>query len=289
MKNNDEYLIRLENSARALSIFLTENLHNFEEATVIILGTSGPKGILEKIKNPVTEDYSRFGFSDPSAEGHAGKLYLGTLNNEKVIILAGRLHFNEGYSMGEVVHMVRSLAIIGLYRFVLTNASGYMNDSKLQVGDIAIISDHVNNMGDNPLAGFKYRDWPNFIDCSNLYDKDWREFCKDQAFHQEIKVVSDVVYTAVKGPNFETPAEVRKLRREADLVGMSTIPEVLAIKQFDGIALVISLATNPAAGIVKGEISHADNLTQAKKRDEDLSRLIIASVKYRVKKTVPAL
>ncbi len=195
-----------------------------------------------------------------TAVGHAGKLVFGCLGQLPVVVMAGRAHLYEGYTPEQVVFGVRVLAKLGVRAFVFTNAAGGINPSYGR-GGLVLISDHINLQGSNPLAG------PNdealgarFPDMSEAYSAELRKLAKNVA--DELGVaLGEGVYAAMLGPSYETPAEIRYLRAiGADLVGMSTVPEVIAANHMGARVLAISCVTNMAAGILPQKITHAEVL-----------------------------
>ncbi|MGG1546768.1 purine-nucleoside phosphorylase, partial [Bacillus paralicheniformis] len=199
-------------------------------AVGLILG-SGLGVLADEIKDAVRIKYEDIpDFPVSTVEGHAGQLVIGRLENVQVVAMQGRFHFYEGYSMDKVTFPVRVMKELGIETLIVTNAAGGVNES-FRPGDLMIISDHINYMGTNPLIG------PNdsslgvrFPDMSSAYDKELRLLAKKTAEELNISV-QEGVYTAVTGPTYETPAEVRFLRTiGSDAVGMSTVPEVIVAK-----------------------------------------------------------
>jgi purine-nucleoside phosphorylase len=195
-----------------------------------------------------------------TVEGHAGVLVLGKLSGSEVAVLCGRAHLYEGYTPEQVVFGVRVLGLWGVRGAVFTNAAGGINLNYAR-GALVLISDHINLQGINPLAGpGGGRFGPRFPDMSEAYSKRYREIAGQVAAELRIPV-SEGVYAAMRGPSFETPAEIRYLRTiGADLVGMSTVPEVIAANQMGIRVLGISCVTNMAAGILPQKLSHGEVL-----------------------------
>jgi len=195
-----------------------------------------------------------------TAAGHAGKLVLGRLGKLDVAVMAGRAHLYEGYTAAQVTFGVRVLGMLGVRRIVFTNAAGGINLA-LERGGLVLIADHINLQGCNPLAGPNDDALgPRFPDLSEAYSRRLRAVAHDVASGLAIHL-SEGVYAAVLGPSYETPAEIRYLRTiGADLVGMSTVLEVIAANHMGMEALGISCVTNMAAGILPQKISHAEVL-----------------------------
>jgi purine-nucleoside phosphorylase len=208
------------------------------------------------------------GWPGSTAVGHAGKLIIGRLGDVTVAVMAGRAHLYEGYSPAQVTYGVRVLGSLGVKSMVFTNAAGGINLS-LQRGGLVLISDHINLQGCNPLCG-PNDDLlgPRFPDMSEAYSRDFREKAKQVAAEQCIPI-GEGVYAAMLGPNYETPAEIRYLRIiGADVVGMSTVPEVIVANHMGMKVLGISCVTNMAAGILQQKINHEEVLeTGAMVRD----------------------
>lgn len=193
----------------------------------IILGT-GLGGLAGQIETPVTIPYSDIPhFPESTVESHAGQLVCGTLRGVPVVAMEGRFHFYEGYSMQEVTFPVRVMKALGVEILLITNAAGGMNPH-LELADLVVIEDHINMMGDNPLRG-RNDDalGPRFPDMAQPYDKRLIALARRTALELGIPCHPGV-FVAVAGPNLETRAEYRMLRgMGADLVGMSTVPEVI--------------------------------------------------------------
>jgi purine-nucleoside phosphorylase len=167
-------------------------------------------------------------FPPATSPSHQGKLCWGRLAGRSALVFQGRLHFYEGYSLAQVTMPVRLMAALGVKKLLITNAAGGLNPH-FRGGDLMLISDHINLLGDNPLVGENVADWgPRFPDLSRVYDRALMELAEETARRQGI-VLRQGVYVAVKGPSLETPAETRFLRLiGADAVGMSTVAEVIA-------------------------------------------------------------
>ncbi|MFZ1947952.1 MAG: purine-nucleoside phosphorylase [bacterium] len=210
----------------------------------VILGT-GLSGLAKEITEPVRIPYSDIpGFPVSTVLGHSGQLVLGTISGKKVAAMDGRVHYYEGYSMQEVTFPTRVMKFLGAHTLVVSNAVGGMNPFHSR-GDIVIIADHINLMGDNPLVG------PNddsigtrFPDMSEPYSRKLIELAEQVALDLKIKVHRGI-FVGVAGPNLETGAEYRFLRGiGADTVGMSTVPEVLVARHMEMKVLGLSVVTD---------------------------------------------
>jgi purine-nucleoside phosphorylase len=193
----------------------------------VILGT-GLGALAEQLKAEATIPYQDIpGFPLSTVETHAGRLLLGTLGGRKVAMMQGRFHRYEGYTLRQIAFPVRTLKALGAKTLIVSNVSGGMHPL-WATGDLVLLSDHINLLGDNPLVGPNDdAEGPRFPDMSAPYDAELRRLAREVALEQKI-VLREGVYVAVPGPNLETRAEYRMLRAlGADLVGMSTVPEVI--------------------------------------------------------------
>jgi purine-nucleoside phosphorylase len=199
-------------------------------------------------------------FPRSTAVGHAGVLAIGACAGVPIAAMQGRVHMYEGYSPKEVAFPMRVLARLGVKAAVLTNAAGGINLEYKQ-GCLVLISDHINLQGRNPLVGVNdERFGPRFPDMTRAHHQPYREAALEAARRLGITCFEGV-YAALLGPNYETPAEIRFLRTiGADLVGMSTVAEVIVARQMGIRVLAISCVTNMAAGILDKPISHQEVL-----------------------------
>ena len=204
-------------------------------------------------------------FPVSTAIGHAGELVVGTIGGVPVAVMAGRVHYYEGYRMEEVVFPVRVLGRFGVKTIILTNAAGSVNVD-YKPGELMVIEDHINYMGTHPLIGPNDEQLgPRFYDMSEAYDPALREIAEKACGKAGVPVRRGV-YIAFTGPSYETPAEIRMARTlGADAVGMSTVPEVLAARHM-GIRVVgISCITNMGAGVLKKKLDHREVLEVGEK------------------------
>jgi purine-nucleoside phosphorylase len=180
----------------------------------------------------------------PKVVSHQGRIVFTTINGIDVALLAGRVHYYEGYEMNEVIRGVRILHEIGCTHLVITNAAGGLNTS-YQNGEIVLITDHINLMNASPLRGPNEAKWgPRFPDMSNAYDRNWIAYTQDQAKRLNLQIKTGI-YAGNTGPNLETPAEYAYLHRiGADLVGMSAVPEVIAARHLGMTLLAVSVVSN---------------------------------------------
>ena len=234
----------------------------------VVLG-SGLGAFADELTDRIDIPYADIpGWPHSTAVGHAGKLIIGKLGGLDVAVMAGRAHLYEGYAMHQVTYGVRVLQAIGTRSMVFTNAAGGINLT-LERGGLVLISDHINLQGGNPLAGPNDdRLGPRFPDMSEAYSRAYRAVAKEVAAELCI-AITEGVYAAMLGPSYETPAEIRYLRTiGADVVGMSTVPEVIVANHMGMKVLGISCVTNMAAGILPQKINHEEVLeTGAMVRD----------------------
>ncbi|WP_067454250.1 purine-nucleoside phosphorylase [Actinomadura macra] len=190
------------------------------------------------------------GFAPPAVEGHAGRLRVVDCGGRRALVFLGRTHLYEGRGVDAVVHGVRTALAAGVGTMVLTNAAGGLRPEHQQVGDPVLLSDHLNLSGANPLTG------ATFLDLTEVYSGRLRTLAKEID-----PSLSEGVYAALRGPTYETPAEVRMLRTlGADVVGMSTVLEAIAARQGGADVLGISLVTNIAAGLAGEPLDHEEVL-----------------------------
>jgi purine-nucleoside phosphorylase len=204
-------------------------------------------------------------FPRSTAIGHAGQLVIGKVDGIEVAGMQGRVHLYEGYSPQDVAFPIRVFSRLGIKAVILTNAAGGIKKEFIQ-GRLVVISDHINLQGANPLSGPNADKFgPRFPDMTNAYDKKFRELTLAAGRRLNIDL-GEGVYAALAGPSYETPAEIRYLRSiGADLVGMSTVPEVIAARHAGLRALGISCVTNAAAGVLDQPLDHNEVLETAER------------------------
>jgi purine-nucleoside phosphorylase len=244
----------------------------------LILG-SGLGFLGDEVEGATIVKYAELpGFPVSTVEGHASQLALGYLKKKPVAVMQGRFHYYEGYPMERLTLGVRLLARLGARLLIVTNAAGGIRGD-LQPGDLMLITDHINLMGSNPLIGPNPDNLgPRFPDMSDAYSRDLRAQAHKIAGGLGI-ALKEGIYSAMTGPSYETPAEVRMLGRlGADVVGMSTIPEVIAAAHAGVRVLGISCVSNLAAGITDKPLTHAEVKETAGKAKESFSRLVLGLV-----------
>lgn len=223
-----------------------------QKPTIAIVLGSGLGALADDVQGSDRIPYEKIpGWKRSTAPGHAGQLVIGTLEGTTVAVMKGRLHYYEGYDIDEVVFPIRVFKAMGIETLILTNACGGLNPA-YKAGDLMVISDHINFMAVNPLRGPNDDSrGPRFPDMVGTYTEELRTLA-----HSVDPDLREGVYVAVTGPNYETPAELRMLRRwGADAVGMSTVPEVLVARHAGMRILAIATVTDMATGLV-GLIDH---------------------------------
>lgn len=245
-------------------------------AIAVVLG-SGLGAFADELTNSTAFPYAEIpGWPASTAVGHAGKLVIGSLDALPLAVMAGRAHLYEGNTPAQVTHGVRVLRAIGVRSLVLTNAAGGI-DKTLDRGGLVLVSDHINLQGMNPLVGPNDDACgPRFPDMSDAYCREFRDIAKSVAADLAVPL-TEGVYAAMLGPCYETPAEIRMLRTMgADVVGMSTVPEVIVANHMSMKVLAISCVTNMAAGILPQKINHEEVLETGVMVRETLVRLLKA-------------
>jgi purine-nucleoside phosphorylase len=224
----------------------------------LVLG-SGLNSFADQLRDAVRIPYATIPhFPRPTAEGHAGQLVIGTLAQVPVACMQGRVHLYEGFDIRDVVFPIRVLGRFGIKALILTNAGGGVNIDYEQ-GCLVVLSDHINLQGANPLIGPNdERFGPRFPDMTHAYFRPYRQIALEHGKKLGINI-HEGVYAALAGPSYETPAEIRYLRTiGADVVGMSTVSEVIAARHMGIRVLAISCVTNMAAGILDQVLSHQE-------------------------------
>lgn len=226
----------------------------------VVLG-SGLGDFANDLKDPLIVPYETIPhYPRSTAIGHAGRMVIGKLGDVPVAAMQGRVHQYEGYTAKQAAFPVRVFGLMGFKSIILTNAAGGINKSYGQ-GALVLMSDHINLQGANPLIGpNEDRFGLRFHDMGDAYNKRYREIAKEEGKRLGIQLFEGV-YAALSGPSFETPAEIRYLRIiGADLVGMSTVPEVIVARHMSINVMAISCVTNMASGILDQPITHEEVL-----------------------------
>ena len=252
----------------------------------LVLG-SGLGGFADELSEATRIPYANISsFPRSTAIGHAGQMVIGKVGNVAVAAMQGRVHLYEGYSAKEVAFPTRVFGRMGIRALILTNAAGGIN-LEYKRGALVVITDHINLQGHNPLSGPNDdRFGPRFPDMTQAYWKPYREIALRCA-RRLGKTLYQGVYAGLLGPSYETPAEIRYLRTiGADLVGMSTIPEVIVARHMGIKVLAISCVTNMAAGISDEVLSHEDVIKTGERVKGDfvaLLRAVLPEIAFDVK------
>lgn len=267
---------QINNKIKGTTDYLQERIGKPELG--IILGT-GLGGLTEKIAKEFALPYSMIPhFPASTVEGHEGMLIAGGIGEKNILVMHGRFHYYEGYSLQEITFPIRVMTELGIKNLVITNAAGGINP-KFAPGDLMLINDHINFSGINPLRG------PNvlsqgvrFPDMTEAYNPRLKTVARETAIALNIKI-QEGVYGWVTGPSYETPAEIKAFSLlGADAIGMSTVPEVIVANHCGLNVLGISYITNTAAGIKPGRLSHNSVIDTAKAGKEKFQNFIIKVV-----------
>lgn len=241
----------------------------------IICG-SGLSALADAVEDAVHISYADLpGFPKPSVEGHAGTLTVGKINAVPAVVLQGRAHYYEGIDSDIIKHYVRALKLFGCHSVFITNSAGSLR-ADVTPGNLVMITDHINMQGRSPLVGPNQDEFgPRFCAMEEAYDPTLNKILQLDAHKLDIQLHSGV-YCGVLGPQFETPAEINGMRiLGADLVGMSTIPEVIIARHCGLKVCAVSVVTNLAAGMNPAHLSHDETLENAGKATKQLRNLII--------------
>jgi purine-nucleoside phosphorylase len=260
--------------------FLKSKLGSLTPHIGIVLG-SGLGAVADAVAEPVFVPYTEIPhFPQSTVEGHAGRIVAGMLGGVPVVVMQGRVHYYEGYTPLQVTFPMRVLGALGLYAVVLTNAAGGIAEG-CRVGQLVLLSDHMNMMGWNPLVGpnqanfgYRYGTGLRFFDMTEAYSKRLRTLAHEAAETDGFPL-REGVYAAVSGPSFETPAEIVAFRTlGATLVGMSTVPETIVARHMGIEVLGISCVTNLAAGLGETQLTHEEVFAAGRKVEHRLARLL---------------
>ena len=265
------------------SKIVQERTNNIQPTIAVILGSGltnffDDQHILHIISYEELPD-----FTQPTVEGHAGKLVVGKVDTQNVVCMYGRSHVYEGHEPIKLVNPIRALKDTGCKLLVITNAAGSLKE-EMPPGSLMVVNDHLNLSGFNPLIGLNNELYgPRFFDMSNAYHQYYREQLINIAKKNNQKLFEGV-YCMYSGPSFETPAEIKALQvLGGSAVGMSTVPEVVVANHCGLSVIAISVITNYAAGMSKTKLSHQETLEQASLAEEKILTLIkdfIRDVKF---------
>ncbi len=246
--------------------------------TAIVLG-SGLGYFADNLKNSTIINYSEIPyFTKTTVPGHKGRMVIGESNGYPIIAMQGRFHLYEGHHVSRVVLPVRLLARLGVENIILTNAAGGIS-AHLKPGDLAVVTDQINLTGDNPLVGENIEEFgPRFPDMSNAFNEDINKCIMKAAEELNLPITSGI-YIAVKGPCYETPAEIQMYKHcGADLVGMSTVHEVIALNHMGVKVSCISCVTNLASGLSGKKLDHEEVKEVANMVTEKFSAILSKTI-----------
>ncbi|MFA5469007.1 MAG: purine-nucleoside phosphorylase [Sphaerochaetaceae bacterium] len=248
-------------------------------AIAIILG-SGLGALADELEEKIILPYKEIpNFPHSSVKGHAGRLVAGYLEGRRLLVMQGRSHYYEGYSLRQIAFPVQMMATMGIKELLVTNAAGCVNPA-WSAGDLMLINDHIKLIGDSPLRGENLESLgERFFDMSRAYPVALRQIARQAANELDIEL-REGVYQFFGGPNFETPSEVRFARLcGADAVGMSTVSEVIAANHAGMRVMGISCLTNMAAGILETPLTHQEVLETGERVKQTFSQLVRSIVR----------
>jgi len=247
------------------SKYIKDKIGEFNPKIAIILG-SGLGVLSDEFEQKIVIKYSEIpNFPISTVEGHAGELIIGKLNGTEVIAMNGRFHYYEGYDLKETTFPIRVFKLLGIEKLIITNASGGIN-TEFEAGDFMVINDYLSFFAESVLRGKNLSEFgERFTDMSGTFDKTLSLKLKE-VIKKHIGRVQEGVYAYMKGPTFETPAEVRALRiLGADAVGLSTVPEAIVAHHCKIKTVAVSCITNMAAGVLDEVLSYDDVKQTAEK------------------------
>lgn len=263
---------------KATSTFIKEK-SSLKPDIGIVLGT-GLGGLVKEIEILETISYKDIpNFPVTTVQGHSGRLIFGKLGDKNILAMQGRFHFYEGYSMIEVTFPVRVMKMLGINSLIVSNASGGLNPD-YRVGDIVVLKDHINMFPEHPLRGTNIEELgPRFPDMSRVYDERLRNKARLVALENNIDL-KEGIYVGVSGPTFETPSEYIMFRHlGADLVGMSTVPEVIVARHMNMKVFGISIVTDSGVAGQIVEVSHEEVQQVAMKAEPKMTLILKELIK----------
>ncbi len=258
--------------------FINEKTNDFKPEIGIILG-SGLGELADEYCDFAVSYHDIPNFITSTVQGHKGRLVFSEINGKNVVMMQGRNHFYEGHTMQEITYPVKVMKALGVKTLILTNAAGAVNET-YKPADLMVITDHINNMGSNPLIG------PNdatlgerFPDMTEVYKKKLIKLAEECADRCNISI-QEGVYWANSGPSYETPAEIKLIRKlGGDAVGMSTVPEAIVANYCGMDVLGISCITNAASSETSGKLSHEEVIEAANSAKSKFKSLILEILK----------
>lgn len=258
--------------------YILERLNGTAPKIAVILG-SGLGDFAKLLKEPIVLEYKDIpSFPVSTTQSHQGKLLCGKLNKKDVLVMQGRTHYYEGYSMEQIAFPVRVFHLLGIKTLIITNAAGGINEN-LEIGDLMIVKDHIKLSNDSPVRGININEFgERFFDMSSVYDKNLIETAKNTAKNLKI-TLKEGIYAYMAGPQYETKAEINALKiLGADAVGMSTVAEVISAAQLKMKVLCISCITNQTINANK-PLTHSDVTMAANKNKDKFCSLLNAVIK----------
>lgn len=245
--------------------------------TALVLG-SGLGAFTDNMEG-ITIPYAEIpNFKTSTVEGHKGSLFFGDLFGKKIVVMQGRFHYYEGYSLSDITFPIKVFKHLGVKNLILTNAAGSLKKA-IRPSSLMLIRDHINFTASNPLIGPNDPDGERFPDMSDVYDKNLREIVKECAYKTGVHL-EEGVYVMTTGPSYETPAEVKMFSvLGADAVGMSTVPEAIVANRLNMGVIGISLITNYASGITENKLSHDEVVQMGAVASEKFTALVREIIK----------
>ncbi len=267
------------NKALAAKEYIQKKI-NTNPKTAIVLG-SGLTSIMDELTDKVELEYKDIpNFKTSTVKGHTSKLIAGKLEGKEVLLMSGRFHYYEGYSMKDITFPIYVFKLLGIENLILTNSCGGINEEIVQPGSIMVVNDFINLMPSNPLIGENdERFGPRFPDMTEPYNLELRKLAEEKAVKLNLKYVEGV-YTGFMGPYYETKAEIQMIKRMgSDAVGMSTVPETIVSNYLGIKTLAFATITNMATGIQKVKHSHENVVKMANEASKKLALWIKEVVK----------
>ncbi len=259
--------------------YINEKTNNFEPEIGIILGSGLGELADEYCDYAIPYTEIPF-FVKSTVQGHKGRLVFAKIREKKIVMMQGRNHFYEGHTMQEITYPVKVMKTLGIKTLILTNAAGAVNQN-FKPADLMLITDHINNMGTNPLIGLNDDTLgERFPDMSQIYKKNIIKLAKKSADDLNIDI-KEGIYWANSGPSYETPSEINMIRKlGGDAVGMSTVPEAIVANYCGLDVLGISCITNAASSASGAKLSHEEVIEAAKIAKTKFKSLILEIIKY---------
>lgn len=258
--------------------YIQQYTDDFKPEIGIVLG-SGLGNLADEYCEYSIPYFNIPGFIKSSISGHKGNLVFANIAGKNIVMMQGRNHYYEGYSMAEITFPIKVMKALGVKTVIITNAAGAINKT-FNIGDFMVITDHINFMGSNPLIGPNDEKFgPRFPDMSEIYKKDLIKLADKAGRFLNLRIKHGV-YFATSGPSYETPAEVKMARIiGADVAGMSTVPEAIVANYCGMNVLGISCVTNYASGVSTKKLEHAEVIETAANVNRDFKNLVLLIIK----------